>query len=610
MAHKFLQVNINHSAVAQDLLVQTMAEWSIQMAVVSEPYYVPPRDNWAGDVTGTAAIVSANSVGSPIMTVLKRDSGYVAVQWGEFVVVSVYFSPNKTVAEFEEFLDRLGTLIARTMPNPVLVAGDFNAKSSAWGSPVTDMRGRVLQEWVVETGLSIVNQGSVNTCVRQQGTSIVDITLATPGITQRIQGWRVVEEMESLSDHLYITFDIHRFPTIPAPSSTATSSSPRWAVKKLNTELLAEACVVACWPPIPSGPVNVVEEARWFKEAMTRISDAAMPRIRSCPPRRRVYWWTREIAELRAICMRARRQYTRHRRLRQSRNQIVEAQLYEAYRAAKKSLQVAIKRAKAQARESLLETLDSDPWGRPYRVVLSFLRPWAPPVTQSLQPQLLETVLSALFPLRREGRPPFTAVPVATGGDNENLIPEVSDTELEAAVRRLRAKNTAPGPDGIPGRAWVLALEYLGSRLRRLFTACLQLGQFPPQWKVGRLVLLKKQGRPIESPSAYRPIVLLDEAGKLFERVISRRLVKHLTRNGPDLSQVQYGFRENRSTIDAILRVKALSEEAVAQGSVLLAVSLDIANAFNSLPWENIKEGLKHHRVPQYLCDIVGSYLE
>ncbi|XP_037303253.1 tropomyosin-1, isoforms 33/34-like, partial [Manduca sexta] len=58
-------------------------------------------------------------------------------------------------------------------------------------------------------------------------------------------------------------------------------------------------------------------------------------------------------------------------------------------------------------------------------------------------------------------------------------IPEVSPAELRAAVLRLRSKNTAPGLDGIPGRAWVLALEHLGPRLRRLFSACLEQGRLP-----------------------------------------------------------------------------------------------------------------------------------
>ncbi|CAB3243830.1 unnamed protein product [Arctia plantaginis] len=77
----------------------------------------------------------------------------------------------------------------------------------------------------------------------------------------------------------------------------------------------------------------------------------------------------------------------------------------------------------------------------------------------------------------------------------------------------------------------------------------------------------------------------------------------------PDLADNQYGFRQGRSTVDAIMRVKALAEEAVSRSEVVSAVSLDIANAFNTLPWSCIREALVYHEVPLYLRRIVGAYL-
>ncbi|KAA5726891.1 hypothetical protein F3G25_28575, partial [Klebsiella pneumoniae] len=63
------------------------------------------------------------------------------------------------------------------------------------------------------------------------------------------------------------------------------------------------------------------------------------------------------------------------------------------------------------------------------------------------------------------------------------------------------------------------------------------------------------------------------------------------------------------STVDAILRVRSLSDKAVSRGGVALAVSLDIANAFNTLPWTVIGGALERHGVPLYLRRLVGSYL-
>ena len=89
----------------------------------------------------------------------------------------------------------------------------------------------------------------------------------------------------------------------------------------------------------------------------------------------------------------------------------------------------------------------------------------------------------ALFPARAEYEPPLKALSPAA-----DLEEDYYTTKYD--IIRLRAKNTAPGPDGVPGCALVIALKELELPFRRHFSASLELGQFPTRWKVGRLVLL------------------------------------------------------------------------------------------------------------------------
>ncbi|CAB3229252.1 unnamed protein product [Arctia plantaginis] len=231
-------------------------------------------------------------------------------------------------------------------------------------------------------------------------------------------------------------------------------------------------------------------------------------------------------------------------------------------------------------------------------------------LTETLQPSFLQEAVEGLFPQRAEHTPPSMAASAGDDGGSEADVPPVRESELGAAVLRIRSKNTAPGPDGVPARVMARALDYMSDHLRKVLDASLASGRFPERWKCGKLVLQQKPGRPADSVAAYRPIVLLDEAGKLFERVLSARIVRHLCEVGPDLSDAQFGFREGRSTIDAIMRLRAVTEEAVSCGGVVVAVSLDIANAFNSLPFSCIREALRYHGVPEYLRRLVADYLE
>jgi len=94
----------------------------------------------------------------------------------------------------------------------------------------------------------------------------------------------------------------------------------------------------------------------------------------------------------------------------------------------------------------------------------------------------------------------------------------------------------------------------------------------------------------------------------LFKRIITNRLVQPFSWESNDLHEEQYGFRERRSIIDAILRVRSLAEAAVEEDRVALAASLDIANAFNTLPWKCVGDALAKHGVSRYLVEVTREY--
>ena len=58
---------------------------------------------------------------------------------------------------------------------------------------------------------------------------------------------------------------------------------------------------------------------------------------------------------------------------------------------------------------------------------------------------------------------------------------------------------------------------------KEVFDACIQEMMFPRIWKRQRLILIPK-GNNAPNASGYRPLCLIDTAGKLLERIICRRL--------------------------------------------------------------------------------------
>ena len=57
-----------------------------------------------------------------------------------------------------------------------------------------------------------------------------------------------------------------------------------------------------------------------------------------------------------------------------------------------------------------------------------------------------------------------------------------------------------------------------------MYNGYLKQGYFYKQWKVQRLVLTSKGKGDLNSAGAYRPLCMLDTAGKLLEKIIRPRL--------------------------------------------------------------------------------------
>jgi len=95
--------------------------------------------------------------------------------------------------------------------------------------------------------------------------------------------------------------------------------------------------------------------------------------------------------------------------------------------------------AKAVAWQELLDSMNDDPWGRPYKMVMGKLKQWAPPFTESMDSPQRDRILASLFPTDRGITAPWVEPSLESeGGWREEW--GVTDEELLDAVKRMRAK--------------------------------------------------------------------------------------------------------------------------------------------------------------------------
>ena len=96
--------------------------------------------------------------------------------------------------------------------------------------------------------------------------------------------------------------------------------------------------------------------------------------------------------------------------------------------------------------------------------------------------------------------------------------------------------------------------EYISAPLTQIVNLSLAKGiRFPDQLKISKIVAIYKADDP-ELFSNYRPISLLPNFSKIFEKVMYNRLIK-FTNTLEILYSLQFGFRKNHSTSLALIQL-------------------------------------------------------
>ena len=105
------------------------------------------------------------------------------------------------------------------------------------------------------------------------------------------------------------------------------------------------------------------------------------------------------------------------------------------------------------------------------------------------------------------------------------------------------------GPDCIPVLVLKNSQSELSYILAELFNMCLKESCFPDCWKVSSMVTVFKNIQERSTVKNYHPASLLSVVNKVFEKLVSSRIVDHLEKCGL-FSDFWYDFRSSRSTAD------------------------------------------------------------
>ena len=118
----------------------------------------------------------------------------------------------------------------------------------------------------------------------------------------------------------------------------------------------------------------------------------------------------------------------------------------------------------------------------------------------------------------------------------------------------------------------------ISSSLASLYNLSIYRGQIPTDWNV---VPIPKESNK-NDVRFFRPISLLSVVSKFVERHLHQLLMEHLCRNV--LSDMQFGFRRDRSTIILQLTATHQCHLSLEKHHKVACVFFDFAKAFESVP--------------------------
>ena len=517
--------------------------------------------------------VSTAILGENVSNVLKPSvkSSNIAINHIEFqgievVLINAYFPPR---SDNEEMILLLQTTLLNLKGSaPVLVMGDFNARHSRWGDTVDTERGRELWDLMDDMEFEILNDQDrkMTFCSESNRVSAVDIAFFRD--KRKILKTKFCIREEHVSDHSALHVEL----TLAGEQEVLQHEIPqRFNIRKadwtgfgedikfiLQSELTTAGHEPGLEREITSGLEPEYGRISSNVDSLTSmITLAAKTNIPTSKALLHVHaWWTKDLENLYRQKNYARNAWTR------SRHTAEECLRKVIY---KEKLDVFLKTETSELlrlwKDFVRKSSEENPWGLHYRIVR---RKYSPPAAivqletsnGSIKDSLKEQA-AKMFPVTTDttflAQEPAAELQSEPASEPRMLgtEPMFTEREVRLAMKSL-GKNKAPGNDLLTIEMLIHAGHEFLLKITSLFNDCLEHGIFPDQWKEAVLAIVPKPGKTdMTDVKSYRPVSLLNVMGKVLDKLMTNRLVHHLEAN-KCLSSCQFGFRQQKSTIQAI----------------------------------------------------------
>ena len=523
----------------------------------------------------------------------------------DFRIHSLYISPSATRSQAKAFF----TSILSTN-EPAIFAGDFNAKHNDWNNVTNCRKGCDLSSLCAARRLAIHVPNSPTNYPHRGKPSTIDFV-----VSNRVEGISDPRTLNTLSsDHLPISFSVPSNTRIPNISLSFNYRQANW--KKFRSLVDANIQSTITHNPLLASQLQIDTCVGLLTSIINTAANDSIPK-------KKPYYHRYPNSDKLQLLKKQRNFYRNQ--YKTSLDPFAKTMLNLLNRSVRQHTAI-LNQMAFDDRISKLNTADCSLYA--FAKVLKQKNLPIPPLSKS-STELAYSEKEKAETLAKS----FLKSYQITLKDTSVHTPEVKNSmrtfRAKASLRSLRWEMSDPkkfanaevraiclrlnirkanGPDLVSNSVMRNLPWSAVELLSNVFNACVTRSYFPEPWKIAKILPIHKKDKPKSDPSSYRPISLLSNIGKVFERLVLDRLNKFEDDNNI-FTPNQFGFRKGHSTVQQILRIAEKSCLNFNKNRSTGMVLLDLEKAFDSVWHEGLLHKLHKAGYPMYLVLIIQSYL-
>ena len=182
----------------------------------------------------------------------------------------------------------------------------------------------------------------------------------------------------------------------------------------------------------------------------------------------------------------------------------------------------------------------------------------------------------------------------------------VTTAEVRSEILSM-SNNKSYGLYSCPTHLLKEVSDVISQPLASLFNMSVSQCSYPEKFKLAKIVPIFKSG-DVEDPNNYRPISLLSNFNRIFEKLVYTRMISFINTHNL-LYNAQYGFRKSHSTQHAILDIVNSIQSNMDKGHFSCGIFIDLKKAFDTVNHDVLLNKLQHYGFRGTISDWFSSYL-